>query len=240
VTLSEIRAVLGLGKTIGESDIKALLTIFEEGRTMTLRGFRRVFNATRDSFKPVKTIPTIMAAAIGIAGTAVAQTYDEVVARLSGFNEVHFDAGGQGTPPSAPALRGAISTTGSGKFRAIINENARTIDYELSYEALEGTVTQGHIHFGQRHTVGGIVVWLCQTSTNRSPVAITPECPQEGTVTGTITPDQVLAQNLQGFAAGDFDELVRAIRNGAAYANVHSTLFPPGEIRGHIRVRRDR
>jgi CHRD domain len=59
-------------------------------------------------------------------------------------------------------------------------------------------------------------------------------------VTGTITPDQVLAQTAQGFAAGDFDELVRAIHNGAAYANVHSTMFTPGEIRGHIRVRRDK
>jgi hypothetical protein len=40
----------------------------------------------------------------------------------------------------------------------------------------------------------------------------------------------------QGFDGefGDFDALVRAIRAGAAYANVHSTLFTPGEIRGHI------
>lgn len=201
---------------------------------MTLRGLRKLL------FNLGRTIPIIVAAAITFAGTAAAQTSYEVFARLSGFNEVHF-VPAEGTPPQ-PALRGAISTTGSGTFRAIINENARTIDYELSYEALEGAVTQGHIHFGQRHTVGGIVVWLCQTTTNPAPAAVassTPVCPSEGTVTGTITPGQVLAQNLQGFAAGDFDELVRAIRNRAAYANVHSTLFPPGEIRGHIRDRRD-
>jgi hypothetical protein len=30
VTLSEVRAVLGFGKTIGESDQKALVTVFEE------------------------------------------------------------------------------------------------------------------------------------------------------------------------------------------------------------------
>src|SRR5688572_9644049 len=215
---------------------------------MTLRRFRELlFDATRDSFNPVRTMPIIMAAAIMFAGTAAAQTVNDnlqtsqqaIIARLSGFNEVHFDAGGTGTPPSAPALRGAVSTTGSGSFRAIIDENARTIDYELSYKALEGTVTQGHIHFGQRHTVGGIVVWLCQTTPNPAPAEVagsTPVCPQEGTVTGTITPAQVLAQTAQGFAAGDFDDLVRAIRNQAAYANVHSSLFTPGEIRGHIRV----
>jgi hypothetical protein len=215
---------------------------------MTPRKVRElIFYATRDSLNPVKTMPIIMAAVIMFGGTATAQTSTDnlqtsqqaIIARLSGFNEVHFDAGGTGTPPSAPALRGAISTTGSGSFRAIIDENARTIDYELSYERLEASVTQAHIHFGQRHTVGGIVVWLCQTTTNPAPASVassTPVCPQEGTVSGTITPAQVLAQNAQGFAAGDFDELVRAIRNRAAYANVHSSLFPPGEIRGHIRV----
>jgi hypothetical protein len=210
---------------------------------MTLRGFREIFfDATRDSFKPVRTTLIIMAAAIMFAGTAAAQTIEEVIARLSGFNEVHFEAGSAGPPLVAPALRGAISTPASGKFRAIINENARTIDYELSYEGLRAPVTQAHIHFGQRHTVGGIVVWLCQTTTNPAPAAVassTPVCPEEGTVSGTITPAQVLAQTLQGFAAGDFDELDRAIHNGAAYANVHSMMFTPGEIRGHIRVRRD-
>jgi hypothetical protein len=215
---------------------------------MTLRGFRRLFfDTTRDSFNAVRTIPLITAAAIVIAGTAVAQTVtvddsqkknDKFSARLSGFNEVIFDTG-----VVPPALRGAISTPAKGRFTAILDDPADMIEYELSYEGLRGTVTQGHIHFGQRHTVGGIVVWLCQTSTNPAPAAVassTPVCPAEGTVTGTITPAQVLAQTAQGFAVGDFDELVRAIRNRAAYANVHSSLFPQGEIRGHIRERDNR
>jgi CHRD domain len=209
---------------------------------MTLRCLReRLFKATRYSFNPARTVLVTMVVIVLIVGTAAAQTVtdsfqtgqQEVTARLSGFNEVLFDAG----PPAT--LRGAVSTPASGNFRAIIDENARTIDYELSYERLRATVTQAHIHFGQRHTFGGIVVWLCQTTANPAPAAVassTPVCPQEGTVSGTITPAQVLAQNAQGFAAGDFDELVRAIRNRAAYANVHSSLFPPGEIRGHIRV----
>ena len=54
-------------------------------------------------------------------------------------------------------------------------------------------------------------------------------CLSGGTVTRTITPAQVLAQDAQGFEAGDFDELVRAIRNGAAYANVHWEKFTAGE-----------
>jgi CHRD domain len=161
---------------------------------------------------------------------------------LSGFNEVHFVAGDTTvTPIVPPAIRGAISTTASGKFVATIDEQDQKIHYTLSYKNLEGTVTQGHIHFGQRHTVGGIVVWLCEVTTGPpgvpAPPAVasaTPECPEEGTVEGTIEPAQVLAQTAQGFAAGDFDELVRAILAGAAYVNVHSSVFGAGEIRGHL------
>jgi hypothetical protein len=44
----------------------------------------------------------------------------------------------------------------------------------------------------------------------------------------------VLSAANQGLDAGEFDELVRAIRAGATYTNVHSLLFPPGEVRGQI------
>jgi hypothetical protein len=154
-----------------------------------------------------------------------------VRARLSGFNEVHFSGG----PPAT--LRGAVSTEARGTFRAKIDEQAELITYELRYRDLEGIVTQGHIHFGQQHTVGGIVVWLCQTAGTPAPPAVanvTPVCPEEGSVTGTITPTQVLGAPDQGLDVGGFNELVRAIRAGAVYVNVHSSLFPPGEIRGQI------
>ena len=79
---------------------------------------------------------------------------------LSGFNEVHFAP----VPArQAPALRGAIFTGASGKFVAEIDKQDKKIHYKLSYKNLEGNITQAHIHFGQRHTVGGIVVWLCET-----------------------------------------------------------------------------
>jgi hypothetical protein len=158
--------------------------------------------------------------------------------RLSGYNEVHFISG----PPAA--LRGAISTEARGKFTAKIDEDKQVIEYELRYRDLEGgAVSQAHIHFGQKHTVGGIVVWLCQTAGTPAPPAvadvnITPLCPGpvEGKVTGKITPAQILPQALQGFNGGNFDELVRAIHAGAAYVNVHSLPdFGPGEIRGQLK-----
>ena len=164
---------------------------------------------------------------------------DRVEAELSGYNEVHFIAGNAAaTLPVPPALRGAVSTKASGKFVATIDDKTDTIHYTLRYDDLEGTVTQAHIHFGQRHTTGGIVVWLCQTQGVMAPgnlSATTPFCPAPGTpVSGTITPADVLEAVGQGIAAGEFEEVVAAIRAGRAYANVHSTLFPPGEIRGQI------
>jgi hypothetical protein len=41
----------------------------------------------------------------------------------------------------------------------------------------------------------------------------------------------------QGIAAGEFEELIEAIRVGAPYANVHTTGRLGGEIRGLVVVR---
>jgi len=60
-------------------------------------------------------------------------------------------------------------------------------------------------------------------------------------VTGVITPAHVVAQTPnQGIEAGAFDELVNALRARVAYANVHSTKWPGGEIRGQLGKRRHR
>jgi len=173
-----------------------------------------------------------------IASASATDRHDRVEAELSGYNEVHFIAGNAAaTPPVPPALRGAISTKASGSFHAVIDDKNDTIQYTLRYDNLEGTVTQAHIHFGQRHTTGGIVVWLCQTAGTPAPASVNqsmPTCPASGSVSGTIHPEQVLEAVGQGIAAGEFEEVVAAIRAGRAYANVHSSLFPPGEIRGQI------
>ena len=141
----------------------------------------------------------------------------------------------------------AQSSAADARLKAFISRHADEITYTLSYSGpfntggtppAPGAVTQAHIHFGQRHTVGGIVVWLCQTAGTQAPLAVrdvTPLCPQEGTVTGTIGPAQVLLVAGQGIAAGEFEELVRAIRAGATYANVHTEVNTPGEIRGQLR-----
>ena len=128
-----------------------------------------------------------------------------------------------------------ISSVGSGSFSATVNSAGDEISYTLSYGDLEAPVTQAHVHFGQRGVSGGIIAWLCE-GTLASPSGSTPACPPStgGTVHGTITPLEVIGPTTQGIAPAEFAELVRAVRAGMVYANVHTTKFGGGEIRGQI------
>ena len=125
------------------------------------------------------------------------------------------------------------STTGTGSFAATIAKDDASLTYTLSYSGLEGTVLQSHIHFGKPAVNGGISIWLCGTATSLGPAG-TPTCPASGTVTRTVTAADVVGPSGQGIAAGEWAEILAAIRSGHAYANVHTTKFPGGEIRAQI------
>ena len=127
----------------------------------------------------------------------------------------------------------ALSTPARGRFRAVIDEDSGMITYTVSYENLVGLVQQSHIHFGQKGVNGGISVFLCSNLGNGP--AGTPACPASpAEVTGTFTSAAIIGPATQGIAAGELSELIEAIRSGVAYANVHSTVYPAGEIRGQI------
>jgi hypothetical protein len=126
---------------------------------------------------------------------------------------------------------GSISTTGHGVFRARIDEASQTISYTLTYAEMENPVTQAHVHFAQRHVGGGVIYFLCGGGGK-------PPCPSPGgTVSGVVTAADIIGPASQGIEAGSFAEAVRAMRAGATYANVHSTRWPAGEIRGQLAVR---
>jgi hypothetical protein len=166
--------------------------------------------------------------AIGAAGASAS---DEESRRGRNHFKASLD-GYQETPMS-------LSTAGRGTFRAVIHDDptmgAMMIEYELSYEGLEGgSAMVAHIHLGQRATSGGVSAFLCGGSGK-------PECPPDGgTVSGVIVPSDIIGPAGQGIEPGEFEELVLAIRSGAAYANVHTTGRPGGEIRGQIHAHGDR
>ena len=128
----------------------------------------------------------------------------------------------------------AVSTTGNGTFNARISNDESRIDWELSYNDLEGAVQQAHIHFGQRSVTGPISVFLC-TNLGNGPAGTQP-CPAPpAKISGTIVAADVTnLANERGISAGELDELISAIRAGATYVNVHSTRWPGGEIRSQI------
>jgi CHRD domain len=187
---------------------------------------------------------TVTLVALMISATGSAQDDRRLRTDLSGFNEV-----------LGPDLGiGALFSTGNGRLTLKIDRKSRQIAYELTYEfpdavatPIVGTqfVNQAHLHLGQKHTTGGINVWLCQSADNPAPAAVaasTPACPSpSGTVAGSITPAMVLALVPQGFPGGEagFDALLAALRSDAIYANVHTDRFPPGEIRGQVGGRDD-
>jgi hypothetical protein len=134
-----------------------------------------------------------------------------------------------------------VNTVATGKFRARISPDEQSIEYRLSYSGLQGTVSQAHIHIAQLSVNGSIVIWLCQTATNPSPVPTTAHTCNPGSddFTGTITADDVIAGGTasQQLNAKDLTSVIALIRAGAAYANVHTLPNSTGgEIRGQIEV----
>ena len=132
-----------------------------------------------------------------------------------------------------------ISTTGNGRFDLLIDGSE--VHWQLSYGQLESAVQQAHIHLGAPAIAGGISVFLCTNLGNgpAAPAQATQACPQPVgsdmvTISGAFTRADVIGPAGQGIAAGEFEELLRAIRAGATYANVHTVGRPSGEIRAQL------
>src|SRR5215831_4352322 len=142
---------------------------------------------------------------------------EEFVASLSGFNEI-------GALNNAT---GAILSNGKGSLVLTLHRRAQTAEFSLTYSGLSSPVTVAHIHFGKVHVAGGVIVFFCGGGGQG-------DCPASGTVTGTITAANVQAIASQNVTAGDFDALEDALTTNTAYANVHTSNFPAGEIRGQI------
>ena len=126
-----------------------------------------------------------------------------------------------------------VSTGASGSFEAQLSNDGTSLHYELSYTGIEGgTVSAAHVHFGKPGVNGGVSYFLC--GGGGRPACTTPS----GTFEGDVVAADVIGPAGQGIAAGEFAEIVAAMRAGHAYANVHSTPgWPAGEIRAQINNR---
>ena len=140
-------------------------------------------------------------------------------ARLTGFGEV------------LPKL-----VDGTGKFTGTLSADKSSISWTLSWNNLTGPAQAAHIHFGQNQVNGMIVVFFCGGDGR-------PACPDgpghSGTVSGTWTSADILGVAAQNVTAGDFAGFLKILNAHEGYANIHTTLFGGGEIRGQVSVDRD-
>ena len=168
--------------------------------------------------KPLLTITLVLAALLALTQPVMAA--DNFGARLRGLEEV----------PS-------ISTFAQGFFLGTLNASGTAMDYTIVYFDLQGAVQQSHIHIAQPGVNGNIVLFFCTNLTPPAGVPTPPACPSGpgiNSVSGTLTAANVIVQNSQGIAAGEFGEVIRAMRAGHSYANVHTDQFTGGEIRGQV------
>lgn len=135
---------------------------------------------------------------------------DQFTAHLNGYNE---------TP--------SINSNGVADLTLTIGTNQITFD--LKYSGLSGNPTVAHVHVGQPGVIGQPAFFFCGGGGK-------PSCPAStsGEITGTVVAAGIVGPTTQGFAVGDFASVVKAIRAGATYANMHTPNWPAGEIRGQL------
>src|SRR6266850_515864 len=144
--------------------------------------------------------------------------------RLSTFNEV---------PPKANGANGT--------FRAQLSEDGTTLSWTFTWSGLSGPPSAAHIHFGLKGANYPVMTFFCGGPKGNAAIPPKPDCPQttSGSITGTTTATDIIALNTPGSAdqaidQHDFAGFLRALGAGSAYANMHTTRFPGGEIRGQI------
>jgi hypothetical protein len=108
-----------------------------------------------------------------------------------------------------------------------LSDDGQTLHYRVIVSEIDN-VTQSHIHLAPAGVNGGIVVWLYPAG---PPATLIP-----GTTNGILMEGTITSANLVNALAGqDLSVLVAAIEAGNTYVNVHTSQYPPGEIRGQVR-----
>jgi hypothetical protein len=122
--------------------------------------------------------------------------------------------------------------TGQAVFQ--MNADGTALTYSLNVANIQN-VTQAHIHCGAAGSNGPVALWLYPSA---PPAELIPGRTQGPLGAGTATDGDVVTVAASAVCPGgvaSLDELAGKLRTGGAYVNVHTTQFPPGEIRGQIR-----
>jgi hypothetical protein len=132
-----------------------------------------------------------------------------------------FQADLSGAGENPPRATGATGTVG-------LYVDGNTVNYTIEVHGIT-SITGAHIHSGAAGSNGSIRIGLFPApGTNFLPA-------------GTSTPgvDGILIQgsfNSSQVTGVTYEELLNQMRAGTAYANVHTTQYPGGEIRAQVRL----
>jgi hypothetical protein len=153
--------------------------------------------------------------------TNIADTAEEALARLFMVYEGgdHFAANLTGSE-EVPAV-----TTDAGAQATFVFNPDGSLSYELRATGPIQNATASHIHLGARAQNGPVVLFLFGPSTGQNFQA------GDLIASGTAHDADVIAR--PGFTP-TISNLVARIRQGRAYANLHTTTHPGGEIRGQV------
>jgi hypothetical protein len=127
-------------------------------------------------------------------------------------------SGDQEVPPADTRARGQAI------FQ--LSKDGTEISYKLIVANIQN-VTQAHIHLAPVGVNGPVVVWLYPSA---PPAQLIP-----GRFNGVLAEGVITDASLVGPLLGnELSVLIDALISGNAYVNVHTSQFPPGEIRGQI------
>jgi hypothetical protein len=117
-------------------------------------------------------------------------------------------------------------TRAQGQLKMQLSADGETLHYRLIVANIEN-VTQAHLHRAPAGVNGPVVLWLYPGG---PPAALIP-----GRSQGVLAEGEVTADDLVGQLAGQpLGTLIDEIMAGRIYVNVHTSQFPPGEVRGQV------
>ncbi len=137
---------------------------------------------------------------------------------------------------SGPAESPPNASVGTGFTTVTINPATHMLQVQFSFSNLSGTTTAAHIHAATATPGTGTAGVATQTPTfSGFPTGVT-----SGSYSNTFDMSQSSTWNPAyvtangGTAAGAENAFVAAIIAGKAYLNIHTSVFPSGEIRGFL------
>lgn len=156
-----------------------------------------------------------------------------IVSGLASADDSRFDAALSGAQEvvvnSGVFVPGGTDTDATGRIDARFDEAFTNVRVNLRIDGLTGTFAAAHFHCGRPGQNGPVVFGLV----GPGPLAFDGKSIR-GTLTNLdFTGADCLA--VVGRPINNIAALAFAMEDGLIYANVHSDVFPAGEIRGQMR-----